>query len=29
VIEEREATTYIGPGERFRIHESGAVEISW
>lgn len=29
VIEEREATTYIGPGEQFRVHESGAVEISW
>lgn len=29
VIEEREATTYVGPEERFRVHESGAVEISW
>ena len=29
VIEEREATTYVGPGEHFRVHESGAMEISW
>jgi len=29
VIEEAEATTYLGPGERAVVHESGALEVSW
>ncbi|HSM00857.1 MAG TPA: hydantoinase/oxoprolinase family protein [Acidimicrobiia bacterium] len=29
VIEEREATTWLGVGERLVVHESGALELSW
>jgi N-methylhydantoinase A len=29
VIEEAEATTYLGPGERAVVHESGALEVEW
>ena len=29
VIEETEATTYLGPGERAVVHESGALEVEW
>lgn len=29
VIEEDEATTYLGVGERALVHESGALEVSW
>ena len=29
VIEEPEATTYVGPGERVRVHASGALEVDW
>ena len=29
VIEESEATTWIGPGERAIVHESGALEVTW
>jgi N-methylhydantoinase A len=29
VIEEPEATTYLGPGERAVVHESGTLEVSW
>jgi len=29
VIEEPEATTYLGPGERAIVHESGALEVAW
>jgi N-methylhydantoinase A len=29
VIEEREATTWLAPGERAVVHLSGALEISW
>lgn len=29
VIEEPEATTYLGPGERATVHPSGALEVSW
>ncbi len=29
VIEEREATSYLGPGERAVVAESGALEVSW
>jgi len=29
VIEEPEATTFLGPGERATVHESGALEIEW
>jgi N-methylhydantoinase A len=29
VIEEAEATTYVGPGERAKVHPSGALEVSW
>jgi len=29
VIEEAEATTYLGPGERAIVHESGALEVAW
>ena len=29
VIEESEATTWIGPGERAIVHESGALEVAW
>ena len=29
VIEEREATTFLAPGERARVHDSGALEIEW
>jgi N-methylhydantoinase A/oxoprolinase/acetone carboxylase beta subunit len=29
VIEEREATTYLGPGERAVVHPSGALEVEW
>ena len=29
VIEEDEATTYLGPGERAVVHESGALEVTW
>jgi N-methylhydantoinase A len=29
VIEEREATTFLAPGERAEVHESGALRIIW
>ena len=29
VIEETEATTYLGPGERAIVHRSGALELTW
>lgn len=29
VIEERDATTWLAPGERAVVHPSGALEISW
>jgi N-methylhydantoinase A len=29
VIEETEATTFVGSGERAVVHESGALEIEW
>ena len=29
VIEEPEATTYLGPGERALVDESGALEVTW
>jgi N-methylhydantoinase A len=29
VIEEREATTYLAPGERATVHASGALEVEW
>jgi len=29
VIEEREATTWIAPGERAVVHSTGALEITW
>jgi N-methylhydantoinase A len=29
VIEEREATTFLAPGERAVVHASGALQVSW
>jgi len=29
VIEEREATTFLAPGEHARVHPSGALEVTW
>ncbi len=29
VIEETEATTYLAPGERAVVHDSGALEVEW
>ncbi len=29
VVEENEATTYLGPGERATVHPSGAMEVEW
>lgn len=29
VVEEPEATTYLGRGERAVVHETGALEVSW
>jgi len=29
IVEEPEATTYLGPGERGTVHPSGAIEVSW
>ncbi len=29
IVEEREATTYLAPGDRACVHESGALEIEW
>ncbi len=29
IIEEPEATSYFGPGERAVVHESGALEVAW
>jgi N-methylhydantoinase A len=29
VIEENEATTYLAPGERAVVHDSGALEVEW
>ncbi|MDJ0923306.1 MAG: hydantoinase/oxoprolinase family protein [Acidimicrobiia bacterium] len=29
IIEEREATTYLAPGERALVHDSGALEVEW
>jgi N-methylhydantoinase A len=29
VIEEPDATTWLGPGERAVVHPSGALEVSW
>ena len=29
VIEEPEATTFLHPKERAKVHESGSLEVSW
>jgi N-methylhydantoinase A/oxoprolinase/acetone carboxylase beta subunit len=29
IIEEPEATAFIGPGERATVHPSGALEVVW
>jgi N-methylhydantoinase A len=29
IIEEAEATTYLAPGDRAFVHESGALEVEW
>ena len=29
IVEEPEATTFLGPGERATVHPSGALEVSW
>ncbi len=29
VVEETEATTYLAPGERAVVHDSGALEVEW
>jgi len=29
IVEEPEATTYLGPRERGTVHSSGAIEVSW
>ena len=29
IIEEAEATTFLGKGERARVHPSGALEVAW
>jgi N-methylhydantoinase A len=29
VIESTESTTWVGPGERARVHPSGALEVEW
>ena len=29
VVEETEATTFLGPGERATVHASGALEVEW
>ena len=29
VVEEPDATTWLGPGERAVVHENGALEVSW
>ncbi len=29
VVEEPDATTWLGPGERAAVHPSGALEVSW
>jgi N-methylhydantoinase A len=29
VIEEPQATTFLGPGERATVHETGALEVEW
>ena len=29
VIEEPEATTFLHPGERAVVHDSGALEVEW
>jgi len=29
IIEEPEATSYLGPGERAIVHESGALDVTW
>jgi hypothetical protein len=29
IVEEVDATTYLGPGERAVVHGSGALEVEW
>jgi N-methylhydantoinase A/oxoprolinase/acetone carboxylase beta subunit len=29
VVEEPEATSFVGAGERLIVHESGALEVTW
>jgi len=29
IVEEVEATTYLAPGDRATVHESGAIEVTW
>ncbi len=29
VVAEAEATTFLAPGERARVHPSGALEVEW
>jgi len=29
VIEEPESTTFLGAGECARVHDTGALEVSW
>ena len=29
VVEEPDATTYLAPGERARVHDTGALEVEW
>jgi N-methylhydantoinase A/oxoprolinase/acetone carboxylase beta subunit len=29
VVEESDATTFIGPGERARVHDRGALVVEW
>ncbi len=29
IVEENESTTFLGPGERATVHESGALVVEW
>jgi N-methylhydantoinase A len=29
IVEESQATTFLGPGDRARVHEMGALEVEW
>jgi N-methylhydantoinase A/oxoprolinase/acetone carboxylase beta subunit len=29
IVEETDATTYLPPSSRARVHESGALEVDW